>query len=579
MTSNVGPALSPLSRGANDASDGDVVVQAVRASLDRALNYLRKSQRADASWAGELSSSPLATALAIAALHYADAVRFAPQIERGRAWLFDHQRADGGWGDALDDPSNLNSTSIVLGALLLSYDGNSAGRRQALERGMARLRDFGGWEAVGDPTLCTLSGPSRTLAALAGLMDPRSIKRLRPEVILVPRRFRRTISTTFPAYLSIARIHSCLAPHWLNSLPTYGRSLQAGLAWLAHAQGPDGSFEASAFLTSVIVTCLTASGMDSLPWLAPALRFILDSQRADGSWPIDKDLETFDTDLCVFAFAAAGEPVPRGDAVRHWLVARQLDTACFPTGARPGGWAWTMPAGWPDVDDTSFTLLALHALGESHSSATMRRGSRWLAQMQNRDGSWSTFVRHSSMPFDHDCPYVTGHALAALKATGYGDRHARLESRALAYLRTAQRDDGSFASLWFRESTAGTASALEALVACGEVASIAAAQAQDALMGNQNDDGGWAGLRLQASTAEETAWAIMALACVPENPRVRTAIQRGVSWLLAHQCSDGTWVPAPIGLYYSAMWYSDSFYAVTLPAVALARVWRHHASV
>ena len=32
------------------------------------------------------------------------------------------------------------------------------------------------------------------------------------------------------------------------------------------------------------------------------------------------------------------------------------------------------------------------------------------------------------------------------------------------------------------------------------------------------------------------------------------------------------WAATPIGLYYSAMWYSDPYYAVTLPMRALARV-------
>ncbi|MDB5057555.1 MAG: Prenyltransferase/squalene oxidase, partial [Chloroflexi bacterium] len=298
-----------------------------------------------------------------------------------------------------------------------------------------------------------------------------------------------------------------------------------------------------------------------------------------GGWPIDRDLETFDTALSVCAFGEADLPVPRGDAVQEWLLRRQLTTECFATSAAPGGWAWAMPAGWPDCDDTSYVLLALRTLGLHPGASTIARGERWLAGMQNSDGSWSTFVRNSSMPFDHDCPYITGHVLSALKSTGYVDRHPRVLRRALAYLARAQRHDGSFASLWFREATAGTASVLEALAACGLARTPCALRARDALLRSQNDDGGWAGLRLQTSTAEETAWAVFALLRYESDPSVREAVTGGIAWLVANQLSDGTWTPAPIGLYYSAMWYSDSAFALTLPAQALGRAKSCHGTL
>ena len=60
------------------------------------------------------------------------------------------------------------------------------------------------------------------------------------------------------------------------------------------------------------------------------------------------------------------------------------------------------------------------------------------------------------------------------------------------------------------------------------------------------------------------------------NEAITRAVSRGLEWLITHQQSDGTWEPTPIGLYYSAMWYSDSYYAVTLPMRALARVKARH---
>ena len=549
-------------------------------AIGRALRGVRARQRGDGSWAEVLSSSALATAIAIVGLALVDSAGHRERIARGRRWLLAAQHEDGGWGDAMGDPSNINATSLAIAALTYTRAAaDDVEDAPAAERALARARvcldGFGGYAAVGDPARCTLSGPCRTVSALAGTMDWRRIKLLRPEVILLPQRLRRTISTTFPAYLSISLLHSVKAPELLNALPTYRRARKELLAWLAGAQGPNGSFEESAFLTSVIIACLTAAGEGAQPWLAPALAFVLTSQRADGGWSIDRDLETFDTDLAVFAFAEARQQVPRADAIRAWLLARQFDAICFPTAARPGGWAWAMPAGWPDTDDTSYTLLALLTLGQPAESAAVQRGADWLAWMQNRDGSWSTFVRNSSMPFDHACPYIVGHVLCALQASGHLARHPAVLRRALAYLARAQRYDGSFGSVWFREATAGTASVLEALADCGLGASAMAGRARGHLLRSQNDDGGWAGLRGQAATAEETAWAVLALARGPRTQEPNAAVRRGVAWLIAHQREDGLWAEAPIGLYYSAMWYSDSAFAAAIPLRALARARAH----
>lgn len=554
---------------ARGTSNGRAILEQ---TLEGALDYLRREQRDGSHWVGELSSSALATSMSIVALWLVDKMGDAEVIARGRRWLLEAQIDDGGWGDAMVDPANINATSLAIGALVLTMPAEpEPGVLDALARAKERLTLFGGWAAVGDPDRCTLSGPCRTIAALAGLMEWRQIKRLRPEMILLPAQVRRTISTTFPAYLSIATLHSTMVADPRNALPTYARVRQMCIEWLARTQGPNGSFEESAFLSSVIIACWTAAGFGTLPWLAEAVRFVLGSQREDGGWPIDRDLETFDTDLTTFAFMEAGEAEPHAEAVRDWLLERQNLEPCFPTGAKPGGWAWAMPAGWPDADDTSYTLLALRRLGVPAESEAIQRGATWLEEMQNRDGSWSTFVRNSRMPFDHDCPYITGHVLVALHAAGRLREKPRILERALAYLARAQRYDGSFASIWFREATAGTASVIEALAECGLLETPMAEKARGYLLRAQNDDGGWAGLRMQPSTAEETAWALLALLRFPMDAVSLRAVWRGVAWLAEHQRPDGTWVQAPIGLYYSAMWYSDSYYAVALPAQALAR--------
>src|SRR5206468_228552 len=120
--------------------------------------------RPEGYWVGQLSSSPLATAMAALALHLRDRRTHDERVRRAVAWLLERQRPDGGWGDALDDPSTINTTSLCIAVLTLLAP-TSPGVPAALQRAGEVLDTWGGYEAVGDPGRCTLSGPCRTAAA------------------------------------------------------------------------------------------------------------------------------------------------------------------------------------------------------------------------------------------------------------------------------------------------------------------------------------------------------------------------------------------------------------------------------
>ena len=112
------------------------------------------------------------------------------------------------------------------------------------------------------------------------------------------------------------------------------------------------------------------------------VRFLVESMRDDGGWPIDTNLSTWVTTLSITALddAAGLAPGDRGP-MRKWLLDQQSTREHPFTHAAPGAWAWTpLSGGVPDADDTSGALLALRRLGDPDPQvvAAAAAGVRWL---------------------------------------------------------------------------------------------------------------------------------------------------------------------------------------------------------
>ncbi len=538
----------------------------VAAAQEGAFRFLDTRRRPD-SWVGELSSSALCTAMSSLALYLRPEAAPRSVWESGLRWLAQTQHDDGGWGDAVVDPSNMNATSMASAAL---HYCSAQQYGDEIRAGRRWVEKTGGFPVLNDPRATSMSGPGRTLYALAGFYEWSRIRKLPTEVILLPGRVQRTLSITFSSILSLSILHDHFAPVARWRRPLRRRAVREAVGWLHHAQATDGSFGGSAMLASITAMCLTLADAGGEDIVEKAIAFLRESQRPDGSWPMARDLENFDTTQAVYAYHEAGRPVPGGEKVRDWFFERQWHKPCFHTSSPPGGWAWEHPSGWPDVDDTACTLRALRILGTPPEREQLRYGLRWLYGMQNRDGSWPTFVRDSRVPFDRGCPYITSQALTALAAMGQEERRGEAARRALAYLRGVQNQDGGFHSLWFRSHTRGTAAVVEAFSDLGLAQDPVVRRAEEWLRVHQNPDGGWGDGRGAATTAEETSWATAAL-LRSDAPRNREAIERGVGWLLEHQRDDGSWDPGVVGVYFSSVIYSNLFYAVSYPLIALSR--------
>ena len=189
---------------------------------------------------------------------------------------------------------------------------------------------------------------------------------------------------------------------------------------LLRAMQPEsGGYLEATPLTSFVVMSLAGHGPDRTARSSKqGVRFLVESMRDDGSWPIDTNLATWVTTLSIGALAEAGALAP-GDApsMRQWLLDQQSTREHPFTHAAPGAWAWTpLSGGVPDADDTSGRAAGVAAARRPGSADGRRRaaGARWLLGVQNRDGGIPTFCRGwGTLPFDRSTPEITAHALQA----------------------------------------------------------------------------------------------------------------------------------------------------------------------
>lgn len=607
---------------------------APNASLDelsqRARAFLLRERDVNGRWTGELSTSALSTAVAICAFkallaaesRHPEAAAFATLIDGGLRWLADHQNADGGWGDTVISFSNISTTALVWSAFA-GDDERFAATTAACEGHLARAIG-----AVASPldakqlaaavvkrygTDHTFSVPILTTLAFMGRLGPARdawplVPQLPFELAAFPRSWYArlglpVVSYALPALIAIGQLKHRLAPTWNRPWRFLrDRLIPTTLRTLEQIQPASGGYLEAAPLTGFVAMSLIGAGRAGHPVTRNALKFLRESVRRDGSWPIDTNLATWVTTLATNALqqgCAHSPKLSESDhfALRSYLVEQQSRDVHPFTRAAPGAWAWTnLSGGVPDADDTSGALLALHALDDG-AEATRRAaaaGVEWLLDLQNADGGIPTFCRGwGKLPFDRSSADITAHALRAWDVwqaqlpVAVQPRVERATQRALRYLQTEQRPDGSWAPLWFgnqhlAEETNcvyGTSRVLLALSALQAQNILPARDVVNAERGRrwlleiQNADGGWGGGANTPSSIEETALALEALATALDNSAViDAAIARGIS-ALDQLTRQGAEFPAsPIGFYFAKLWYFERLYPAVFTVAALARV-------
>jgi squalene-hopene/tetraprenyl-beta-curcumene cyclase len=322
----------------------------------------------------------------------------------------------------------------------------------------------------------------------------------------------------------------------------------------------------------------------------------------------------WDTALALVALCDAGLPTQHPALARaaRWLLDEEVrvrgDWAVARPSVQPGGWAFEFANDtYPDVDDTAEVVLALRhfapaAVASAQEPATsvlaaqaIERAAGWVEGMQSADGGWGAFDADNTRALVRELPFldfgevidepsadVTAHALEMLAALGRAQEPAA--RRGLDWLLDRQEPDGSWFGRWGINYIYGTGAAVPALIAAGVAASEPCVRRAVAwLQAHQNEDGGWgedprsyddrAWIGRGASTASQTAWALLALHAAGERG---SAVQRGVRWLIDTQRADGGWdEPHYTGTGFPSDYYINyHLYRLTFPIMALGRCLR-----
>ncbi len=305
----------------------------------------------------------------------------------------------------------------------------------------------------------------------------------------------------------------------------------------------------------------------------------------DPRWAYEKNGATYiqastspvwDTVLTMLAFddaEASDTQRAEMDKAIDWVLANEVrtkgDWSVKLPDVAPGGWAFEYAnACYPDLDDTAVALMVLAPHRQDPKwkakdiGGAIERALNWTIAMQCQNGGWGAFDKDNDKTILTKIPFcdfgealdppsvdVTAHVMEAFAKLGFDNTHPAMV-RAIKFLRMEQEKNGSWWGRWGVNYIYGTAAVLPALEAIGE--DMRQPYIQNAahwVREQQNEDGGWGetcGSYMDpslagkgASTASQTAWALMALLAVGR-PQDMDSIEKGLTFLTERQ-NDGTW--------------------------------------
>ncbi|EFA81207.1 cycloartenol synthase [Heterostelium album PN500] len=325
--------------------------------------------------------------------------------------------------------------------------------------------------------------------------------------------------------------------------------------------------------------------------------------------------QLWDTAFTIQAFVESGISHQFPEAMR--MANHYLDITQVPDNAPDGYFrhiskgAWpfsTVDHGWPISDCTAEGIKAALALRSLPnivpiSLDRVAEGVNVILSLQNSDGGWASYENkrgpnwlelfNPSEVFQNimiDYSYVECSA-ACIQAMSSFLKHApehprareirRSIDRGIKFIKSIQRDDGSWLGSWGICFTYGTWFGVEGLVASGEpLNSPHLVKACKFLISKQREDGGWGEsfrsnvtknyVQHEQSQIVNTGWALLSLmaAKYPD----REPIERGIKYLISKQYPNGDFPQESIiGVFNFNCMISYSNYKNIFPLWAISR--------
>ena len=295
----------------------------------------------------------------------------------------------------------------------------------------------------------------------------------------------------------------------------------------------------------LLVTLAAAPAPDSRAAASRACRWLASQQRSNGAIALYGKF----LDPNVWETANALIALLRCDPVAHRTVIAKgfafLDANWIEAGGLPESVARRQgPHKSHCVETTGIALRAYAAAGKRTQAETLRK---FLFSVQEPDGGWKIGYPEARTAFPNGAelevfPSVAGFALAATALNGADRPKAQ---RGLAWLEARQKPAGDWGAFpdYFWTPYYATSQIVAAFAGWGRPDDPVVERALRFTRERQNPDGSWgdAGEPLTPSRELWTALALLTLEAAGDKAS-RTAIDRGIAYMLGRQQRDGRWI-------------------------------------
>ena len=580
------------------ADDDDDSLDPVGA-LALALDYLASVQNPEGFWMGEFVSDSTFNSDYILLMHYLDRVDPDRQAKAAR-YILDQQQPDGGWYAWPGGPSQISFS--VLNYFALKLAGFPADD-PALANARAYILSQGGAEAANMLIKIKL--------ALFGQYPWDVMLPINTNVMLIEKLLYRVgyyhailipMTAIYENFQKVIPPPECGAGELFfeepfggseDQKPRSGCCQQRSVDWMLERQEADGNWAGVFINTFFMLLALQSTGDAAYdPIIEKGMQGVRLFQIETQETIIQQFSQppVMDTAYVMHTLLSAGmdSDEPMIQKAVDYLLSKQTkiygDWHHNNPEGEPGGWGFEHHNQWyPDVDCAVMVLDAfarLDAQGLAPIRAEVSRGLDWVVSMQNDDGGWAAWdknavdIRQVILALNE--PWVSADlstadltsrvlmALANLEKAGF-EVDSQVIERGLAFVKSRQKQNGTWYGRWGVNYTYGTGQALQALAVLGEDTSQPRIQQAVAwLKSVQNADGGWgespesyhdpALAGVGPSTAFQTAYVLIGLIGIGE--KNSETVDRGIQYLVDTMAPDGSWFNEQyLGVGIDGYWY------------------------